>query len=161
MIADSVSRERSVEEIGTHVTTLSRLRDRHLHAAAAVGGEQAAHRCLLVLARCGPMRARDLAGAVYTDPSTVSRHVSTLVAAGLVERAPDPEDGRASVLVLTAAGRARVEELRHSRNGRFHTITADWTDDELTLFATLLGRFVSSAEEHVSTSPDSTGKDGR
>ena len=42
----------------------------------------------------------------YSQPG-LSRLVQRMEADGLVERRPDPDDGRASVLVLTRAGRTR------------------------------------------------------
>ncbi len=42
----------------------------------------------------------------YSQPG-LSRLVQRMEADGLVERRADPDDGRASVLVLTRAGRAR------------------------------------------------------
>ena len=49
----------------------------------------------------GPRRVSDLAGCVHSDVSTVSRQVTGLVTHGLVEKVPDPQDGRAQVLSLT------------------------------------------------------------
>ena len=56
---------------------------------------------LKALAMHGPRRSSELAAAVHSDPSTVSRQVAALVRDGLIERQADPEDGRASVLVPT------------------------------------------------------------
>lgn len=42
----------------------------------------------------GPMRGSWLATYLQADPSTVSRHVASLVKQGLVERRADPEGGR-------------------------------------------------------------------
>ena len=53
---------------------------------------------------CQPVRVSELAEKVYADVSTVSRQVTHLVGLGLIERVPDPEDGRAHSLSLTEAG---------------------------------------------------------
>src|SRR5215213_984808 len=72
----------------------------------AEGGRDLAALILLFpLQRLGPLRQSALAEAVHADPSTVSRHVALLVDRGLVLRAADESDGRASRLVLTEAGR--------------------------------------------------------
>jgi DNA-binding MarR family transcriptional regulator len=41
--------------------------------------------------------------------------VAALAALGLVERSPDPDDGRRLLIALTAEGRRRVEEGRQAR----------------------------------------------
>jgi DNA-binding MarR family transcriptional regulator len=68
-----------------------------------------------VLARVeheGPMRMGALAEAEGTSAATVSRLVDTLEAQGLVVRAPDPADRRASVVQLSAQGGNLLDELR-------------------------------------------------
>jgi len=64
-----------------------------------------AHVVLARLATEGPLRAGELAELIQSDPSTVSRQVASIVKAGLVKREADPDDGRASLLVLTEEGR--------------------------------------------------------
>jgi len=66
---------------------------------------------------CQPRRVSDLADKVYADISTVSRQVTHLVGLGLIERLPDPEDGRAHLLTLTPAGIALLTTLRQDRVG--------------------------------------------
>ena len=56
----------------------------------------------------GPQRVGEIAQALGTDPSTVSRKVAALVDAGLVERRVDPDDGRAHLLAATPAGEQQV-----------------------------------------------------
>jgi DNA-binding MarR family transcriptional regulator len=51
------------------------------------------------------LRMQDLASRTVLSRSRVSRLVDELVDRGLVERLPDPTDGRASFAHLTAAGR--------------------------------------------------------
>ena len=72
-------------------------------------------RALLVLEAEGEPRLRELAGRVGLDESTVSRLVDRLVAKGLVERHVGVPDRRSIGVVLTAAGREAVAELRALR----------------------------------------------
>ena len=64
---------------------------------------------LLQLAEAGRggLRMSELADAVLLSRSGLTRLVDRLVAAGLVERRPDPADRRATTVVLTPAGRRR------------------------------------------------------
>lgn len=109
----------------------------------AEGGRDLAALILLFpLHRLGPLRQSALAELVHADPSTVSRHVTLLVERGLVVRVADELDGRASRLVLTAAGRAQLDQLRGERVAYLRTVTVDWTDDELDTFTTLFDRLL-------------------
>lgn len=67
---------------------------------------------LFALHRATECRVADLAEVQLVDPSVASRQAAALEKAGLIARRPDPEDGRASLVSLTDAGRARVAELR-------------------------------------------------
>jgi DNA-binding MarR family transcriptional regulator len=99
----------------------------------------------------GPMRAAELAGALQSDRSTVSRQVAALVKDGYLERRADPADGRASLLVLTA----RAEELlaKHDRNRLeyFARVVEGWTDSDLKQFGALLQRFTESYDNVTTT----------
>jgi len=47
---------------------------------------------------------------------TATRTLRALSEAGLVERTPDPEDGRSAVVSITATGRERLRRLRGRKN---------------------------------------------
>lgn len=66
---------------------------------------------LSLLRARGPSRAGAIADGLSVRPPTVSDVLSTLVQKGLVARLPDPEDGRATRVVLTAAGEAQLAAL--------------------------------------------------
>ncbi|HEX2297048.1 MAG TPA: MarR family transcriptional regulator [Pseudonocardiaceae bacterium] len=132
--------------IGTGLGRLIRLVER-----APFGREDGLDRpsfmLLLRLVCAGPSRVTDLAAAVHSDPSTVSRQVATLVGMGLLERRADPGDGRASLLALTDAGRALLERARQRRDERIAAITESWQPSEREQFADLLDRFTVGYEE--------------
>lgn len=64
---------------------------------------------LLVLDRAAAatVRAGELGDAVLLSPSGTTRAVDRLQRDGLVRRSPDPDDGRATLVSLTRAGRRR------------------------------------------------------
>jgi DNA-binding MarR family transcriptional regulator len=114
-----------------------------LKAQAATEGRDAAALVLLFpLVRMGPLRQGALAELVHADPSTVSRHVTSLVERGFVTRVADETDGRASRLVVTDAGHAQLEELRRQREDHLASITAAWSEEELATLTTLFGRLL-------------------
>jgi DNA-binding MarR family transcriptional regulator len=86
-------------------------------------------------------RASDLAGHFRVGKATVSRQLKVLIELGLVERRPDPADGRAHVLALTAEGRRRLESARGARRERWHGLLATWPVADVRLLADMLARF--------------------
>lgn len=62
----------------------------------------------------GSLRLGVLAQREGVSAATMSRVVDGLVELGLVERAPDAEDGRVSLVQLTGAGAERLAQLRDS-----------------------------------------------
>lgn len=61
------------------------------------------------------MRLSELAASEGLNPTMLSRIVSHLEAARLVERSSDPSDARVVHLESTDAGRALVQEMRNER----------------------------------------------
>ena len=63
----------------------------------------------------GPSSTSALAGAERVRPQSMATIVAALDQRGLIERMPDPEDGRRQVVSLTEAGRERAESDRQAR----------------------------------------------
>jgi DNA-binding MarR family transcriptional regulator len=63
----------------------------------------------------GASSASGLAGAEGVRPQSMATIVAALEQRGLVERTPDPEDGRRQVVSLTGQGRRRAESDRQVR----------------------------------------------
>ena len=68
---------------------------------------------LETLHREGPLRLGSLGRRLGITPSTLTRNVERLEAAGLIRRGADPEDARAGRVSLTPKGRAAARELEH------------------------------------------------
>jgi DNA-binding MarR family transcriptional regulator len=97
----------------------------------------------------GPLRQGALAELVHADPSTVSRHVASLVERRLVTRVADEFDGRASRLVVTDAGHATLEQLRAEREAHLAAVTAGWSPSDLRTFTTLFRRFLDDLTDSL------------
>ena len=108
--------------------------------------EWSSHIILRCLKNEGAMRAGAVADSLQNDPSTVSRQVAALVKDGFLERQADPDDGRASLLVLTPKAESVLAEHDRIRVEFFGQLLHDWTDRELADFATQLERFTSAYE---------------
>src|SRR5699024_8242209 len=64
------------------------------------------------------IRISELAHRHRLATNTVSTLVQQMVASDLIERTPDPADGRASVLTMTARGTERLTEWLRANNAR-------------------------------------------
>ncbi|MEU4293729.1 MarR family winged helix-turn-helix transcriptional regulator [Kribbella sp. NPDC026596] len=63
----------------------------------------------------GPASASELAAAERVRPQSMAAILAALRAADLIERHPDPGDGRRQVVSLTTAGRHRIQGDRKVR----------------------------------------------
>jgi DNA-binding MarR family transcriptional regulator len=103
------------------------------------------------------MRVSDLASRLWLDASTVSRQIKQLEDKGLVERTPDPADGRASLVRISAAGQAIMQSAFRRRYDRIKTALEPWTDDERQTLQTLLTRLandLAAATDRDMAEPD-------
>lgn len=67
---------------------------------------------LATLRRSGPpyrLRPTEFTSALMLTSSGTTKRLDRLEQAGLIERGPDPEDRRGTLITLTAAGRERVD----------------------------------------------------
>ncbi|HEX6246281.1 MAG TPA: MarR family winged helix-turn-helix transcriptional regulator [Nocardioidaceae bacterium] len=90
----------------------------------------------------GPLRLSALAAALELDASTVSRQVRHLEDQGLLERAPDPDDARASRIALSPEGRTRLEAGAERRRAFVSELLADWPHEDREHLRTLLNRLL-------------------
>lgn len=96
-------------------TVISRLRRRILNAAEAEDITLGQASVLTRLSGEQGVTASELASAEGVRHQSMTATVASLAASGLVERRPDPDDGRRLLIALTAEGRRRVEEGRQAR----------------------------------------------
>lgn len=105
--------------------------------------ETSAYPVIFTLA-AGPMRVSAIAEKVHSDVSTVSRQVSHLVQVGILEKLPDPNDGRAQNIALAADGKQLLDDIHESRGRMFASLMTDWTNDEAGEFDAYLQRLYSN-----------------
>jgi DNA-binding MarR family transcriptional regulator len=99
-------------------TTLGRLGRRiRQHAPQSLTTGQIS--TLAGLEAIGPVRLGDLADYEGVSAPTQSRIVASLQALQLIDRTPDPDDGRAHLLAVSAQGAARLAHVREERSAFF------------------------------------------
>ncbi|WP_328615472.1 MarR family transcriptional regulator [Amycolatopsis sp. NBC_00355] len=84
---------------------------------------------LSLLDRSGPTTSSALAREVQITAQAMGATLSALRDRGLVERRPDPDDGRRAVLMVTDAGR---QALKNKRNARAELIAQALTGGAFT-----------------------------
>jgi len=86
---------------------------------------------LTTLRRSGPCRLTDLAVAEGVSQPSMTALVARLADAGLVERAPDPTDGRVVLSTLTPAGAELLDRRREVRADRLAGPLQGLSDDDV------------------------------
>jgi DNA-binding MarR family transcriptional regulator len=156
-----VSRSADADALGHELVRLMRLFERSRADCATQCRDRvegAAYVLLAHLVAEGPQRISALAEAVHSDPSTVSRQVAQLVRRDLVERRPDPHDGRAARLTATDTGRQIYDEYRLIRNRHTAAVLAGWPAADIRRLVALLGRLNTDFEDYrarlIAAGPD-------
>jgi DNA-binding MarR family transcriptional regulator len=112
-----------------------------LHPAAAM--------LLSDLATHGECRPSELAKRKMVDISVVSRQIGQLTAAGLVDRRPAPEDGRAALVSVSEQGQT---ELKRVREAYLHFMSAalkDWTQEDIATLAAAIRSMNEALRKHL------------
>lgn len=103
--------------------------------------QPATYLLLTHLDESGPLRASALVESTGVDKAAISRQVQHLVDLGLLTRAQDPQDGRATLLEVTDDARARLRQVQRDGRLRFDQRLSDWSDSDLAEFANRLREY--------------------
>jgi DNA-binding MarR family transcriptional regulator len=88
------------------------------------------------LDRGGPATASELARAEQISPQSMGATLGALEVKGLIERHPDPGDGRRAVLSVTEAGQQLLRDKRNARTEQLaKALSAGFTPEELQVLA--------------------------
>ena len=97
------------------------------------------------IARYGPISAAALAPLAGVERSVASRYAARLADGGLIARAPDPADGRSSLLSLTVEGERIIALMRHRLAVELNRRMSDWPEGLAEAFVEGFERFVDDA----------------
>lgn len=98
----------------------------------------------------GEIRASDLASRLLVTKTSISRYVKDMLRGRLLIQRPDPTDGRASLLSVSAAGRRALAQREARRGAWLDEVCADWTNEEVATLAALLQRLNAAIESRAS-----------
>jgi DNA-binding MarR family transcriptional regulator len=105
------------------------------------GLEPGWHDVLATLRRSGPpfrLRPTDLTNASMLTSSGTTKRLDRLEQAGLIERSPDPDDRRGTLITLTDAGRELIDALTVAHLANERRILSGLSADEQRRLADLL-----------------------
>lgn len=113
-----MARDPLIDEVAGALHASVRLLVQRLRQTQAVEGDLTSSEtsALARMDRTGPATAAELARLERISPQSMGATVAALEERGLVRRAPDPEDGRRSILSLSTEGRALLQRRRSARS---------------------------------------------
>ena len=143
MTADRHAAVRGLESAFSLLFT--QLRRAYAQAAEALspGLVPGTFKVFTVIDHIGPVSASTLAEKMEQDKGLISRAVTELETLGLIERTPDPDDGRIRLISLTDLGRERYESVRFPFVDRLEDALADWPLDSIERLTGLLEALAS------------------
>jgi DNA-binding MarR family transcriptional regulator len=93
---------------------------------------------------------RDLAQFARIEQPPMAQMLARMERDGLIQRAPDPDDGRSSRITLTAAAKARLPDAIATLLQGNRDVLHDFTDKEAALLVTLLTRVIANLDKIAS-----------
>ncbi|HEY1653221.1 MAG TPA: MarR family transcriptional regulator [Acidimicrobiales bacterium] len=129
-----MARDPLVDDVAGALQSSVRLLVQRLRQTQAVDGDLTSSEtsALARLDRTGPTSAAELARLERISPQSMGATVGALEERGLVERVPDPADGRRAILSLTAAGTAWLKRRRSARSEHLSdALESAFTRDEI------------------------------
>ncbi|MDN3355302.1 MarR family transcriptional regulator [Actinomadura sp. DC4] len=145
---DMIELERALTRI-SHLLTRAKQHERTV-GEAGVALDRAGAPILRLLADSPePVRLGTLADRLAVEAPHVTRQVQRLERAGLVARVPDPDDGRAQRVRITAEGADAVECVRAVARRGMAEALAEWSDEDRHRLAVLCHRMVDDFLRHA------------
>jgi DNA-binding MarR family transcriptional regulator len=89
----------------------------------------------------GPLSVKELASRLGLDATTVTRQVAAMELRVLLYRRSDPNDGRVTLIELSAKGQRAMSAVQRARRERVRHLFAEWPRRDQLEFGQLLGRF--------------------
>ena len=131
-----LARDPLIDDVAGALQASVRLLVQRLRQTQAVEGDLTSPEtsALARLDRTGPTSASELARLERISPQSMGATVAALEERGLVERVPDPDDGRRSILSLTTGGQYQLRRRRSARSEMLsEALEAGFTTSEIKL----------------------------
>ncbi len=106
----------TLEETAAHLRLVINRAARRMRQEAGTELRPSRASALVTAELHGPLTPSELAEIESVKRPTATRILRGLEGEGLVERTPDPNDGRSALISITAEGRERLRRLRSRKN---------------------------------------------
>ena len=136
------------QEVGVLIRRVKRVigdRARSVHPDL----QPASYLMLSHLVSSGPQRSSVLSERFGVDKGAISRQVQHLCELGLLERTPDPEDGRATLVSASPDAVHRLEAVDRDRRRWLDEQLAEWTEADLRDFVGGLSRYNAALDQNT------------
>src|SRR5919112_6590832 len=110
------------------VRTARRLRQEA--AAETAGLTPTSVAALATIERHGPITPSEIAAIERVKRPTITRTLGCLEREGLIDRTPDPADGRSALVSVNGAGRERLRRVRSRKNASLARRMRDLSAEE-------------------------------
>ena len=100
-------------------------------AAETTGLTPTSVAALATIERHGPLTPSEIAEIERVKRPTITRTLGCLEREGLIDRAPDPADGRSALVSVNGAGRERLRRLRGRKNAYLAKRMRDLSPEEV------------------------------
>jgi DNA-binding MarR family transcriptional regulator len=133
------------------MSRLSRFLERSIAAVLArYGLNEPQFAVLAALRRAGPphtLSPTDLYNGLLVSSGAMTNRLDRLAAAGLVERVPDPGDGRSLLVALTGKGQQVINEAVAAHTANEHRLLSSLSLEERAQLADVLRRLLLQFED--------------
>lgn len=136
------------QEVGVLIRRVKRVigeRARAVHPEL----QPASYLMLTYLAAEGPRRSSALSERFNVDKGAISRQVQHLCDLGLLDRVPDPVDGRAALVSASADAVRRMEAVDRDRRRWLEEQLAEWSEEDLRDFVAGLARYNQALDRNA------------
>jgi MarR family transcriptional regulator, transcriptional regulator for hemolysin len=134
--------------IGLHLARTAKAVSRAFDDALSAAGGSLPSWLVLLSVRTGKLgNQRELAEAIGIRGATMTHHLDTMEAAGLVARRRDPENRRVQLVTLTASGEAAFDRMRSAAMAFDSRLRAGLSEADVVRFTTVLDKLRDNVTE--------------
>ena len=128
----ALATEKTLAETAAHLRLVIARAARRMRQEAGTELSAPTASALATVELHGPLTPSELAEIERVKRPTATRMLRWLEDEGLVERTPDPKDGRSALISLSGEGRERLRRLRGRKNAYLARRMRDLDADEVT-----------------------------